>query len=141
MVAALILVLALTQTARLGVVVILLAIAVPGALTSREPARETDLRGILGISRADHVRSRVRLALAIQAGLLAVAALVILFGPRGDGDPAMFWWSRTAVQLPIPTIEYWQDLMVVAGAVVWSHVWIGRDGLRSSSAYLWARAA
>ncbi|PCC34702.1 hypothetical protein [Brachybacterium alimentarium] len=84
-VAALLLLAAIGQFARLGNVLILLAVSVPVAAAPRDPAREGWLSGTLGISRAARVRARVRVVLFTQLGLLLAAAVVILVGPQGGG--------------------------------------------------------
>lgn len=133
---------AIGQFARLAAVPILLAVAAPVAAAPRDPAREDWLRGTLGISRAAQVRARVRVVLLTQLGLLLIAALVILLGPHSGGeDPAMLGRMRVGgLSLPAPTVEYWQDLAIWAPAVLWSHIWVGRDALRNSSTLMWARA-
>lgn len=141
-VAMVVLLVALGQFGRWGFVPILLAVAVPVAAAPPDPAREDWLRGTLAISRADHVRARVRFVLLTQLGLLLIAALVILVGPHlGSDDPAVLQQMRLGgLSLSVPTLEYWQDLVMWAAAVLWTHIWVGRDALRSSSMVMWARA-
>lgn len=133
---------AIGQVARLGIVPILLAVAVPVAAAPRDSARDDWLRGTLGISRAAQVRARVRVVMLSQLGLLLIAALVILLGPHsGVAEPAMLGRMRVGgLSLPVPTAEYWQDLVIWVPAVLWSHIWVGRDALRNSSTLMWARA-
>lgn len=137
-----VLLLAIGQLARLGIVPILLAVAVPVAAGPRDPMRESVLRGTLGISRAAHVRARVRFVLLAQLALLLVAALVVLLGPHGDVvEPATLGRIEVAgYSLPAPTLFYWQDLAVWVPAVLWSQLWVGRDALSSSSTFMWGRA-
>ncbi|MGO1946684.1 hypothetical protein [Brachybacterium alimentarium] len=141
-VAALLLLAAIGQFARLGNVLILLAVAVPVAAAPRDPAREGWLSGTLGISRAARVRARVRVVLFTQLGLLLAAAVVILVGPQGGGgDPATLGRvSAGGLSLPVPTLAYWQDVVIWASAAVWSHIWVGRDALHDASTAMWARA-
>lgn len=141
-VALVVLLAAIGQFAQLGIVPILLAVAVPVAAAPRDSARDDWLRGTLGISRAAHVRARVRVVMLSQLGLLLIAALVILLGPHsGEEHPAMLGRMRMGgLSLLAPTVEYWQDLAIWAPAVLWSHIWVGRDALRNSSTLMWARA-
>ncbi|ASK66405.1 hypothetical protein CFK39_11920 [Brachybacterium avium] len=84
----------------------------------------------------------MRFVLLSQLGLLLIAALVILVGPHlGSDDPAVLQRMRLGgLSLSVPTLEYWQNLVVWASAVLWTHIWVGRDALRSSSTVMWARA-
>lgn len=141
-VAVLLLLAAIGQFARLGNVLILLAVAVPVAAAPRDPAREGWLSGTLGISRAARVTARVRVVLVTQLGLLLAAAVVILVGPQdGGGEPATLGWvSAGDLSLSVPTLAYWQDVVIWASAALWSHIWVGRDALHDSSTAMWARA-
>ncbi|GAA1335148.1 hypothetical protein GCM10009592_32130 [Brachybacterium rhamnosum] len=125
-----VLLLALGGIAFVGVVPILMAVGVPVAFGAREPLREAALRGSLGIGRAAHARARTGLVLALQLLLLALAAIVILLhAHHAPYDDA------------IVTRPLGPDAVMWAGAVLWSHIWVGRDALHHSSTVLWARAS
>ncbi|MGO2361027.1 MAG: hypothetical protein ACTH6N_07825, partial [Brachybacterium tyrofermentans] len=71
-----------------------------------------------------------------------VAAVTVLLGPHGGVvEPATLGRIEVAGYfLPAPTLYYWQDLAVWVPAVMWSHLWVGRDALSSSSTVVWGRA-
>lgn len=112
----------------LAVVPILLAVGVPVALAARDPLAEATLRGGLGVSRAAHVRARTALVLVLQLLLLLVAAAVIPLGAWADGAD-------------LRPDTYWTDVALWTSAVLWSHLWVGRDAMsRRSTTTLWAQS-
>lgn len=140
-VALVVLLLALGQVARLGVVPLLLAVAAPIGAGPRDAHREALLRGGLGISRAAHVVARTRFVLGLQLALLAVVSLTILWGPHTSEEPAVVGpWNVAGATVMLPTAGFWSDALMFCSAVLWSHLWVGRDALRSSSTLMWARA-
>jgi hypothetical protein len=140
-VALVVLLLAVGQIAGLGVVPLLLAVMAPIGAGPRDAHREALLRGGLGVSRAAHVLARTRIVLGLQLVLLAVTALTILMGPHSVEEPSVVGpWSVAGITVMLPTTSFWSDALMFCSAVLWSHLWVGRDALRSSSTLMWARA-
>lgn len=139
---ALVLALAVTQVARFGFVLLLLAVAAPVGAAPRDASREAALRANLGVSRAAHIRARTRLILAIQCGMLLVVHLVVFLGPQGGDEVTVRDWTGPAgfIDVPVPTTAFWLDSLRWAPAVLWSHVWCGHQALHRSGTAVWISA-
>lgn len=134
-----VLALSLTDVARFGGVLLLLAVAAPAGAGPRDPDREAMWRASLGVSRAAHVRARTRVLLALQSALLLIAALVLFLGPHGADEAAVRDWARPGgvVDVPVPTTAFWLDVLRWAPAVLFSHVSCGRQALQRSGTAVW----
>lgn len=139
-VTAVVLVLAVLRIAFAGAVPITLAVVAPVWFSAQLPARVRWLRASLGISRAEHVRARVRLVLGVQLVLIAATAAVVALRPPGDTASNVLASAGTDTGTVVLTIGDAQDAVLWASAILWSHVWVGRDALRSSSSLMLARA-
>lgn len=134
-----VLVLSALRIGAFGAVPIMLAVVTPVWFSAQVPARVEWLRASLGISRADHVRARVRLVLGVQCALVAAAAVVIALRPPGEYANNMLASAGTGTGMVHLAIGDAQDAVLWASAILWSHVWVGRDALRFSSSLLLAR--
>lgn len=139
-VTAVVLVLAVARIGFLGAVPIMLAVVAPVWFSAQLPERVRWLRASLGISRADHVRARVRLVLGVQLALIAATAAVIALRPPGDYVSDTFAMASTPTGTVELTLGPVQDAVLWTSAILWGHVWVGRDALRSASSLLLARA-
>lgn len=138
-IAAAVLALSALRIGAFGALPIMLAVVTPVWFSAQLPARVEWLRASLGISRADHVRARVRLVLGVQCVLIAAAAAVIALRPPGEYANNMLASAGTDTGMVHLTVGDSQDAVLWVSAILWSHVWVGRDALRSSSSLLLAR--
>lgn len=127
----LVVLLAAGQVMRLGIIPILFAVTAPRVLSRGDRLQDATLRAQTGVSRAAHVRARTRLTLLLQLGLIVVAAVVILIGPQTEDLETMRQLVHVGgVSIWLPTASFAVDLALWVPAVLWSHVWCGRDALR-----------
>ncbi|MGY5764079.1 hypothetical protein ACXET9_02615 [Brachybacterium sp. DNPG3] len=130
-----VLALAAVQMQKAGIVVLLLATALPVGAAARDVPSEAALRGALGVSRAAHVLARTRWILAAQLAMMLIVLLVLLLGPMDDGAGMVTIGERLAD----PAL--WEDVLRWSGGVLLSHLWCGRDALRRTSGnMLWMSA-
>lgn len=134
-----VLVLAALRIGTFGAVPIVLAVIAPVWFSAQLPAHLQWLRASLGISRADHVRARVRLVLGVQLALITAAAVIIALRPPGEYASTMLATASSGTGSVHLTVSDAQDAVFWVSAILWSHVWVGRDALRSSSTLLTAR--
>lgn len=140
--ATMVLAIALPGFARLGGILLGLALWAPYMFAMGDVPERRAMRAALGISRADRVRARTVLVVILQVALSAVVVLVLLFGPprvpdAGGELPMMAWHAVGAgISLPMPTSALWSDVLTWLPALVITHVWVGREALRRASAWV-----
>ncbi|MCL6423018.1 hypothetical protein Bequi_06380 [Brachybacterium sp. JHP9] len=145
--ATMVLAITLPGFARLGGILLGLALWAPYMFAMGDVPERRAMRAALGISRADRVRARTVLVVMLQAALSAVVVLVLLFGPprvpdAGGELPMMAWHAVvTGISLPVPTSALWSDVLTWLPALVITHIWVGREALRRAGAWVLVASA
>lgn len=123
---------------RLGVILILWAACMPAILGRTDRPGLSQLRGALGISRADVVRARTVLVCSVQFVLAILVVVIMLLAPETATDPDDQPMTRQVTvsddgHLMVPTVHLWWDVVTWVWAIIAVHIMSGRDALRRST--------